>query len=243
MKPVVIIAIAVVCSVIAVLGVLSILQENTEIQFREYQQQVQVQQESIESQNKEICDKFSSNFIFTNTTYDDCIMFGFEWIMEFEREECFVDYIVPFSTNITDRCKLQLDLHYLQAIKTLKQISDEDLEMIEESITLKFNKLLELQKEYKENKEKREKAWEELLEKQEEPQYNEWGGIPISEIKTGTPLTKEEIMGEYRECLRSDKDKSECIELLEELLDKRCEWITNSSSEYDYCMSDMSVFR
>jgi hypothetical protein len=64
-----------------------------------------------------------------------------------------------------------------------------------------------------------------------------------SEIKTGTPLTKEEIMSKYRECLGDGKNKSECAVLLRELSDKRCKWITNSPNEYDFCMSDMSVFR
>jgi len=42
-------------------------------------------------------------------------------------------------------------------------MSNDDLEMIEETITLKFNQLLELQREFKEKKEKREKAWQEIL--------------------------------------------------------------------------------
>ena len=163
MKPVIFIVIAVVCSVVAVLGVLVVLQGINNMQVSEYQQQIQQQEELIEIQNKEICKKFGSNFIFENTTYDDCIMFGFEWVMEFEKKECFEDYTVIFSENITDKCILQLDLHYLQAIKTLKEMSNDDLEMIEETITLKFNQLLELQREFKEKKEKREKAWQEIL--------------------------------------------------------------------------------
>ena len=89
MKPVIIIVIAVVCSVVAVLGVLVVLQGINNMQVSEYQQQIQQQEELIEIQNKEICKKFGSNFIFENTTYDDCIMFGFEWVMEFEKKECF----------------------------------------------------------------------------------------------------------------------------------------------------------
>ena len=48
MKPIVIITIAVVCSVAAVLGVLVGMSEIRNIQHNEYPQQVQIQQKSIE---------------------------------------------------------------------------------------------------------------------------------------------------------------------------------------------------
>ena len=58
MNPIVIIAIAVVCSVAVVLGVLVGLSGIEDTQYREYQQQVQIQQEPIELLNEEICEKY-----------------------------------------------------------------------------------------------------------------------------------------------------------------------------------------
>ncbi|MBT7787964.1 MAG: hypothetical protein HN757_03695 [Calditrichaeota bacterium] len=85
---------------------------------------------------------------------------------------------------------LQLDLRHLQAIKTLKIATVEDLEMIEETITIKFNQLVELQKEYKEKKEAREKAFDELADGK---------SIRIIDYKTGSTSTKpEELRGGQR---------------------------------------------
>jgi len=223
MKPVFIIVIAVVCSVAVVLGVLVGLSGIEDTQYREYQQQVQIQQEPIELFNEKICEKYGSNNIFKNTTYDDCMMFGYEWVFEFEKKACVEDATVPFSTNIEKRCMLQLDLRHLQAIKTLKIATVEDLEMIEETITIKFNQLVELQKEYKEKKEAREKAFDELADGNFEIDWDyEYQAIPVSEISEEYDnLKPEQYSQQYDFCL-TENSEGFCQKQLNSVVNDYC---------------------
>jgi hypothetical protein len=237
MKPVVIIAIAVVFSVVAVLGVLAILQENTEMQFREYQQQVQQQQKSIELQNKEICGKLfdlRSDFGY-DTPYDDCLVYGHELVMKIMRDECYDPELILMSTNIQTKCELHLDLRYLEAIKTIKGISNEDLKMIETEIVQIRNELSKLYQEFDEWVIEWDKRMKER-QNESETQDREWEGVPIPQIETETPQTLKQVKNEYLECLGDGKSKSFCMELLKDLMDKRCKLITNSQDEYNTCV-------
>jgi len=249
MKPVIIIGIAVVCLVVVVLGVLVGLSGIEDTQYREYQQQIQIQQKSIELQNKEMCEElFPIRYNFDGETpYEDCLEYGHEVMMKLERDECRIDGFVTMGTNIQTQCELRMDLQYLNAIKRIIEISNEDRRMIETEIIQIRNELSKLDQEYDEFQIKWEKS---MIENRNEFELamekltkEEFKGIPLSEIKTGTPLTKKEIMDEYRTCILDNKSKSKCIELVEDLWDKRCRWITNSPSEYDSCFLDMSVFR
>ena len=83
MKPVVIIAIAVVCSVIGVFAVLVGMSENRDIQNNEYPQQAQIQQKSIELLNEEMCEElFPVRHTFDGENpNEDCLEYGHEVMM------------------------------------------------------------------------------------------------------------------------------------------------------------------
>ncbi len=239
MKPVVIIAIAVVFSVVAVLGVLAILQENTEMQFREYQQQVQQQQKSIELQNKEICGKLfdlRSDFGY-DTPYDDCLVYGHELEMKIMRDECYDPELILMSTNIQTTCELQVDLRYLKAIKTIKGISNEDLKMIETEIVQIRNELSKLYQEYDEWVIEWDKKMKEKLKILPDDRF------PLPEIKK-----------EYLECREleskdpvfekiAELNGNSCYDKLEENMRDRCMFLEGKYPEYNECFAEITKIK
>ena len=232
MKPVIIIAIAVVCSVGGVLGVLSTLQENTEMQFREYQQQVQQQQESIELLNEEMCEElFPVRHTFDGENpNEDCLEYGHEVMMKIQRDECKINEFVMMSTNIQTQCELRTDLQYLNTVKTVMEISNEDMKMIETEIVQIRNELSKLDQE-----------------------YEEWENTPKKELKIlpddRFPLP--EIKKEYLECRELEsKDPflekvdelngNSCYDKLEENMRDRCMFLEGKYPEYNECFGEIT---
>ena len=232
MKPVVIIAIAVVCSVAAVLGVLVGLSEIEDIQYREYQQQIQIQQKSIELQNKEMCEElFPVRYtIDGENPNEDCLVYGHEVMMEIKRDECKINEFIMMVTNIQTKCELRTDLQYLNAIKTVMEISNEDREIIETEIVQIRNELSKLNQEYEE--------WENKL--KEELKILPDDRFPLPEIKK-----------EYLECRELESKDSflekvdelngnSCYDKLEENMRDRCMWLEGKYPEYDECFSEIT---
>jgi len=101
MKPIVIIAIAVVCSVVAVLGVLVVLQEITtyqsQVAFDEYQTEVlriealerEIQQAEYD-QNRVLCVKLFPNTMGfgDRNPYRDCLDYGIDFAIESMVDDC-----------------------------------------------------------------------------------------------------------------------------------------------------------
>jgi hypothetical protein len=236
MKPVIIIAIAVVCSVGGVLGVLSTLQENTEMQFREYQQQVQQQQESIELLNEEMCEElFPVRYTFDGETpYGDCLEYGHEVMMKIKRDECYDPELIIMSTNIQTRCELGVDLQYLNAIKIIKEISNEDKKMIETKIVQIRNELSKLNQEYDEWVIEWDKKMKEKLKILPDDRF------PLPEIKK-----------EYLECREleskdpvfekiAELNGNSCYDKLEENMRDRCMFLEGKYPEHNECLGEIT---
>jgi len=142
MKPVVIIAIAIVCSVVAVLGVLVILQEITnyqsQIAFDEYQVEVSrlqtienEKQQAIYDKNREACVYMFSNvmsMIGERNPYQDCLNYGIDFAVESEKRACeYMDYPYDDLGFAIDECKVRIAIKYLE---TLEYVQTEKLTII-----------------------------------------------------------------------------------------------------------------
>ena len=231
MKPVVIIAIAVVCSVAAVLGVLFALTSYTEYEAELKNQEI-IKLQNFENEILNLVDLSFEEMrqCFIDGGYRTCLdQTKYSFPIQFDKIVTKYDYDQDSTTLIEYKMNLLTNLEesYFESLSEFN-ISKE---MGDPENWKKFNEFLDAMKKERESGEITTKLQEEFK------------GIPLSEIKTGTPLTKTEIMDEYRTCMLDNKSKSKCIELVEDLYDERCRWITNSPSEYDSCFLDMSVFR
>ena len=167
MKPVVIIAIAVVCSVVAVLGVLVVLEQVAIMQAQQAYDEYQLQQEELEKINRSMCVELYGNSMSIggeSNPYADCLDYGHEVMMKIERDECKDNEVLLMATNIERQCELRNDLQYLNAIKTVMEISNEDRQIIETEIAEMRNELKKLNQEWDE--------WEQRMDEYRESDEN-----------------------------------------------------------------------
>ena len=130
MKPIVIIAIAVVCSVIAVLGILILFQEvaiyQSQVALDEYQEEVFEKQvieerrlEYIFSQNREIClQMFTTDSKMWGGThpYDYCLEYGYQTAVD--RKKVFDCRDSDYSFNKAE-CENKIESKLLEIKKSL----------------------------------------------------------------------------------------------------------------------------
>jgi|SaaInlV_150m_DNA_2_1039686.scaffolds.fasta_scaffold07021_1 hypothetical protein len=136
MKPIFIIAIAVVCSVVAVLGVLVILQGVNDLQFQQIQNEL-MNQEKIENQqielrvplDIEICAELLGWTVLASTVndiYSFCKENGSSYIVEYKNKKC-DEMPVTFASE----CRLKNTLDYYQLlIKKIEKLSEQERELM-----------------------------------------------------------------------------------------------------------------
>jgi len=238
MKPVVIIAIAVVCSVAAVLGVLVVLDQIATMQAQQAYDEYQLQQEELEKINRSMCVELYGNSMSMggeSNPYADCLEYGHEVMMKIERDECKDNEVLLMATNIERQCELRTDLQYLNAIKTVMEISNEDRQIIETEIAEMRNELKKLNQEWDEWEQRMDEYWESKEAEKEQQIMISTPQIPPEEI-----LTLPIIKNDYSECKKNEQYGNGCYDKLKDNMDEYCRIATgNSFPEYDECFAEI----
>jgi len=254
MKPVIIIAIAVVCSIVAVFGVLAVLQGIATIQaqqaYDEYEKELTIQQaleeqsmELASSVNRAVCVELLGNRISMPdeiNPYAYCLEYGAMSAIEKEKNVCF-----RYPSEIyKEQCELNMEVDYYNSlIPKLEKLSEQErmlisydpevMKEIRTDWTLKSN-LLDLTYEViRIQDEERKEGWE-------------WIEVTIptsegsSELSKPSTLTPDGIKIQYLDCKKDEKYGSSCKDTLKEMMDEYCRMTTSSHTEYDACFGEIT---
>ncbi len=147
MKPVIIIAIAVVCSVVAVLGVLVGLEQIATIQkqqaYDEYEQELKIQEkierdylDFLDSKNRDICVGLFGNQmgdIYSGEIhiYQYCLQSGFELAVEQETNRCYDSQFPSYSMT----CPLSLEIKLIEVLKSIEGFTELQLRIMDDKQT------------------------------------------------------------------------------------------------------------
>jgi hypothetical protein len=164
MKPVVIIAIAVVCSVVAVLVVLVGLEQIVTMQaqqaYDEYEQELKIQEkieqdylDFLDSKNRDICVGLFGNQmgdIYSGEIhiYQYCLQSGFELAVERETNRCY-DSQFPSSSMI---CSLSLEIKLIEVLKSIEGFSELQLQIMDNKQTQLIKELTIVESSYKDTR-------------------------------------------------------------------------------------------
>lgn len=251
MKPVIIIAIAVVCSVVAVLVVLvgfqAISTHQSQIAFDEYEKEL-VNQQTLENQsielansvNKEVCAELLGNRMTMPdeiNPYAYCLEYGAMYAVEREKSNCFV-----YDSEIYKiQCELNMDVDYYNSlIPKLEKLSKQERTLIG------FNPevMKEIRTIWNQSSNALDLTYEAILiQDQEWRESMEW--IALSdpntvESKEPPELTLDVIKSGYSECKQEEKYGSSCKDILKDMMDGYCRMTTGSHTEYDECFGDIT---
>jgi hypothetical protein len=251
MKPIVIIAIAVVCSVVAVLGVLVGLDQIATMQAQQAYDEYQIEQFENQSYqeeldaidykiNREVCVELFGNSMSMageSNFYADCLDYGSKSQVEYSILSCNqldIELVVY-------ECELKHTVNYYNSIMPkLKALSEQHrIDMGYDEITMNI-----LSVDWKLKSELLEKTHDTVqgiidgdidLTTVYEPQ-----AIPVTETSEEI-LTLSKIKNDYSECKKNEKYENSCYEKLKNNMEEYCKTTVGMSyPEYDECFGEIT---
>ena len=255
MKPVVIIAIAVVCSIAGTIGVLVAWQgvatiqaqqaydeyERTKTILQDYEKELE---EIAHGVNREVCVELFGNSMSMageSNRYADCLEYGAKSQVEYSITDCY-----QYSAGlIFDQCQLKLQVEYYDSIiPKLDELTEEqrvffgfgseDMIEMRNDWNVKANLLNlnyeNIQRLYDERKTANMEGMD-LIELSDPVNFE-------SELKP--ELTLDSIKSDYLECKKNEQYGTGCKDNLKENMDEYCRITTSSHSEYDICFGEIT---
>jgi len=255
MKPVVIIAIAVVCSVVAVLGVLIGLQqiaimqtqqaydeyERTKIILQDYEKELE---EIAYGVNREVCVELFGNsmsMVGESNKYTDCLEHGAKSQVEYSMTDCY-----QYSADlIFDQCQLKLQVEYYDSIiPKLDELTEE------QRVFFGFGSetMSEMRDDWNVKANLLNQNYENIQKLLDERKTVNMEGMDLIELsdpvnfesELKSELNLDSIKNDYLECKKKEQYGTGCKDNLKENMDEYCRMTASSHSEYDVCFGEIT---